>query len=527
MQTPSARVRLRHHLHALLASRHRLCAVLALAGCSFAAADPPPRLELVSEGTLVGGVGWPTAPAATNAVIVAGKSAHLWSGRASASGPLRIRARLELAAKAATAAGLRLGESFIGFDGAGGRCYSDGPLFLGAIDSVEGSESWVREGVPFELNVIRDGATIEVWIDGERMYRSQIDAAPIGRIGLTAGTGELRVHDWWIEGELGEWRPPQSLWTVVDERFDEFKDPVLVAGAGGALHAFVTGVTTLDGGRDSTEVFERVRDASGAWSEPRSVAGRGLSQVVAWGGAPSPTLVAIRRDDAGTPSAVTLARSADGWTESPLAVDGVEPAKAGLVLAARLRSQAGTTLDGRRAILLAPSNDPAAPKVDLLLAPAAGNTATAWTRGSLDGFDRLAFLSTPDAGTALGLRADALKSARRVGGAWSGDIAWTMPWAPSLLLAIASHADRAELYSAAPRRERGLRRAVLDAGDASWRDAPTDLWPAATGAISAVALPDGRTALLFEGGENARREHVLFAIAEPAKRPEQATPAAP
>ncbi|MFM7134175.1 MAG: hypothetical protein ACKO0W_07650 [Planctomycetota bacterium] len=498
-----------------------LAVALAFAVCPFAVADPPPRLELVSEGALVGGIGWPTAPATTNAVVVSGKSAHLWSGRASASGPLRIRARLELAAKAATGAGIRLGESFIGFDGAGGRCYSDGPLFLGAIDSVEGSESWVREGVPFELNVIRDGASIEVWIDGERMYRSQIDGAPVGRIGLAAGTGELRVHSWWIEGDLRDWTPPRSLWTVVDERFDEFKDPVLVAGAGGALHAFVTGVTTIDGGRDSTEVFERVRDAAGAWSEPRSVAGRGLSQVVAWGGAPSPSLIAIRRDDAGTPSAVVLARGADGWTESPLAVDGVEPAKAGLVLAARLRSQAGTTLDGRRAILLAPSNDPAATKVDLLLAPAAGNAGTAWTRGSLDGFERLAFLSAPDAGTALGLRADALKTARRVGGAWADDIAWTLPWAPSLLLAIASHCDRAELYSGAPRRERGIRRAALDAGADSWRDASIDLWPAAVGAISAVSLPDGRTALLFEGGENARREHVLFGIAAPA------TPAAP
>lgn len=489
---------------------HHACCLALLMTATAPRALASERIDLVAGGEMLEGTGWPMRPRITDIVTVTGKSAHLWSGRAGGSGAFRMHAKLELPVKSGTGAGLRLGSSIFGFDGPGGRCFSEGPFFLGTIDIVDASEKAVREGVPFELDVVRDGTWLEVTLNGERMYRAQIDSAPIGRIGLTAGTGELRVVDWWIEGDFTAWNPPESLWTVTDDRVDEYADPVLVAGAGGALHAFTTGVTTLEPGKDGYETFERVRDAAGAWSEPKSVLGAGIARVAAWSDAAGPRLVAIRRAADGAPRAIVVERTPSGWLEKPLAIEGVPDAEAGAVLAARLPARAGSTVDGRRVVPLASATDAAAQLGVMMLVE--GDAGAPWRMASAGPFERIAFMTVPECTVALGVQGKAVAAVRRTAGAWGAPIAWSMPWNPSVTASMAAHGGRAELLSGAMRRETGLKRAVLDAGAAAWRDAPNDLWPAQVGAVSAVPLPDGRTAVLFEGGERARREHILFGV---------------
>jgi len=480
------------------------------------------RIELVTSGEFLDGHGWPMRPRITDIVTVTGKGAHLWSGRAAGNAKFVMHAKLELPVKSGTGAAVRLGASLFGFDGAGGRCYSEGPFFLGSTDFVDASEKAVREGVPFELDITRDGKWLEVKVNGERMYNSQIDDAPLGRIGLTSGTGELRVLDWWMEGDFTPWMPPESLFTVTDDRIDEYTDPVLVQGMGGALHAFVTGVSTLDNGRDAFEVFERVRDAAGAWSEPRSVGARGVARVAAWSGPNGPLMVGVRKADNGAPSGIVLEHSASGWIEKPLAIDGLDDAQVGELLAKRLQSRAGSRLDGRRAVALASAAD-AANKLGVMTL-SEGDAGAPWRIAPLEPFARIAFLGTPEVEVALGVRGDAITSMRRTAGAWGAEIPWSLAWNPSINSSLVAEKGRAELFSGTLRRETGLKRAVLDAGADAWRDAPNDLWPAQVGAVSAVRLPDGRTAALFEGGERARREHILFGVLD-APKPQVKAPA--
>lgn len=500
-----------------------LLATLALAPCAAAAE----RIDLVTGGELLDGAGWPMRPRITDIVTVTGKSAHLWSGRAVGAGAFRMHAKLELPVKSGTGAGLRLGSSIFGFDGPGGRCFSEGPFFLGSLDIVDASEKAVREGVPFELDVVRDGTWLEVTLNGERMYRAQIDNAPIGRIGLTAGSGELRVVDWWIEGDFTAWNPPASLWTVTDDRVDEYADPVLVSGAGGALHAFATGVTTLEQDQnrvtDRFETFERVRDAAGAWSESKSVLGAGIARVAAWSDPAGPRMVAIRRAANAAPRAIVLEHTASGWLEKPLAIDGVPDAEVGALLAERLPARAGSTFDGRRAVPLAFPADAAAQLGVMMLVE--GDAGAPWRMSAVGPFERIAFMTVPECTVALGVQGKAIAAVRRSAGEWGAPIAWSMPWNPSVTASMVAHGARAELLSGAARRETGVKRAVLDAGATAWRDAPNELWPAQVGAISSVALPDGRTAVLFEGGERARREHILFGVLD-APAPAAAAPEA-
>ncbi|MFZ9880826.1 MAG: hypothetical protein ACO3QC_05435 [Phycisphaerales bacterium] len=486
-------------------------------------ANASERVDLVSGGEYLAGEGWPLRPRITDIVTVTGKSAHLWSGRAADASKFHMYAKLELPVKSGTGAAVRIGSSLFGFDGAGGRCYSEGPFFLGSTDFVDASEKAVREGVPFELEITRDGKWLEVKVNGERMYNSQIDDAPLGRIGLTSGTGELRVLDWWMEGDFTTWLPPESLFTVTDDRIDEYTDPVLVTGAGGALHAFVTGVSTLDDGRDAFEVFERVRDAAGAWSEPRPVATRGVARIAAWSGSNGPIMVGVRKADDGAARGILLERSASGWIEQPLAIEGLDDAKVGELLVTRLQSRAGSLLDGRRTVALASASD-AANKLGVMTLTE-GDAGKPWRVAPLEPFERIAFLGTPAAEVALGVRGNAIAALRRTAGAWGAEIPWPLAWNPSVNSSLVAEQGRAELFSGTLRRETGLKRAVLEAGAGAWRDAPNDLWPAQVGAVSAARLADGRSAVLFEGGERARREHVLFGVLD-APKPQEKAPAA-
>lgn len=130
------------------------------------------------------------------------------------AGDFRIEARLTLAEFAGTAAALRLGDSWFGFDGRDRRLFTAGPIFGGRTMLRQPAADFLQPGEPFTVEVVRRGPHLRVSLNGQPVAAGRADGA-VGGCALRPLRGDLRVLDLRLAGDLQRTSPPPPRgWSV-------------------------------------------------------------------------------------------------------------------------------------------------------------------------------------------------------------------------------------------------------------------------------------------------------------------------
>ena len=216
---------------------------------------------------------------------------YLYAGKALGSGDVHVRARLALVNATGSAASFDLDtRSHFGFDGGGNQgMFVSGPLF-GDLRFLGPFDDFLREGEPFDLEVIREGTRLRFLIDGKEAYAWSDTRAKFGTIALRPWRATMRVYHLSASGRLEK---PVIPADVAAGTYQPFTIPTIdlsgetdrhVIVAQGTADAYQGHPTTLlmpdgktmfcvyplgHGGPDA--VLRRSDDAGLTWSEPLDV----------------------------------------------------------------------------------------------------------------------------------------------------------------------------------------------------------------------------------------------------------------
>ena len=454
---------------------------------------------------------WARKPATPRSVdgalVVEGQRTVLWAPVEPGTGDFTATFELMLPELSASGAGVRIDGSVFGVDGPNGEMYTGGPMFSGGAMAIPESGGKVRAGVPFEVKVSRTGEWIECLVNGEMVMRTQVGAAPVGKIGIWAGRGAIAVGSFKVEGSFRRTAPAEIVWSAGGEVWDEVSLPAAAALADGRLLVSGIAVRSDEQGKDVRRVLVRARDGSGAWGQSRPAGPDDLSGNDA-------TLIA----DAGTAHLLVQAgpslkaiQSADGggsWS-APKDVALPSPRSRLAGHGIRVQVESGALLcvpvsvpveGGGRSVALVRSTDGGAswvaggPVVEPVDAPAVvglggSKVAIIGVRPNMDG--RWIWTSE-DAGATWGAP---MKCAGLDPGTTRA-CAWRQP------------DGSLRLSESARRPPNALRIWRSDDGGATWTEqAPLQQTPA--GACGVAVAPDGTAWIAHEGGDFARREHVI------------------
>jgi len=187
-----------------------LAILLELAGSSVAAEGDPAqsadRVVFVEDGratdVVVVGKKWREAD---GCLECSGEHNYLYAGKALGTGDVHVRARLALVNTTGSAASFDLDtRSHFGFDGGGNQgMFVSGPLF-GDLRFLGPFTDFLRDGEPFDLEVIREGTRLRFLIDGKEAYAWSDTRAKFGTIALRPWRATMRVYDFSASGRLEE-----------------------------------------------------------------------------------------------------------------------------------------------------------------------------------------------------------------------------------------------------------------------------------------------------------------------------------
>ena len=130
-------------------------------------------------------------------------------------GDFHASLRLSLESFGDSAAALRLGNNYFGFDGRGEELYLTGPLFGGVRGRlIASAHDYLTAGADFTLEVERAGSLVRFRIDGETAWAAR-GTGPFSRLGLVPARGTLRVRDFRLRASLLESDvPAQAYYTI-------------------------------------------------------------------------------------------------------------------------------------------------------------------------------------------------------------------------------------------------------------------------------------------------------------------------
>lgn len=448
---------------------------------------------------------------ADGGLVVEGDRTVLWAPMELGREDFTARFELLLPALSGAGAGVRIDSSVFCIDGRGGEFHCAGPMFGGGSRAIAGSGGKVRAGVPFEILVTRSGAWIEFAANGELIMRAQVGTAPLGRIGIWGGRGAIAVGSFAMTGMGRRAADVDALWSAGAEVWDDVSLPAIAALPDGSLMVSASAVRSDEEGKDVRRIVVRTRDAGGEWGASRAagpddLAGGDSSLIADSGDA----LLLVQAD-----AALKCMRSSDGgaswsvprdvqlpWERSRLAGHGIRvPAEGGAVLCVPVTVPMLAPVDGGgRSVALLRSVDGGtnwsvgATPVEAVEAPAlvglgGSRLAMIGVRPKMDG---CWIWTSDDAGATWGapLKCAGLDPGTTRACVWRG-------------------ADGSLWLSESARRvPHALRRWRSDDGGSTWLEQlPIQLTPA--GACAVAVAPDGAVWVAHEGGDFARREHVL------------------
>lgn len=131
-----------------------------------------------------------------------GESNHLLASDELGAGDFTLQATVEIPNRNGHHSALLLGESRLCFDGPNREPFVEGTLFGGARTSLAEALKLIQDGKPFRVELRRSQGQLSVRLDGQVLWTRAVSAGPLGRIALTPGNSNLRLHRLTIDGEL-------------------------------------------------------------------------------------------------------------------------------------------------------------------------------------------------------------------------------------------------------------------------------------------------------------------------------------
>lgn len=368
-------------------------------------------------------------------------------------------------------------------------------------------------GAPVSVEIQRIDGQMSVRLNEFPMGSIGIKDFAFGRVGFDLAAGAMRVLECSVEGDVTRSELPTALLSAADGAIDEYRDPS-IASSGSRGVATAVAVTTSDDGGTSTSLWARALDNHGAAGPPYRI-----------------DLGAVEPDFA-------IMGFANG-AERPWKLAVQENSRNHLVE----RIHIFDSVDGREFASRGAVDSTGAP-----LQLTAGAFWTSADSGLAAGVTRL--VDGKPRAALLELRGDATWSVRDLGmelacepvGLGPNEILVRTPKALSRsIIRQGSRGDSVGYEGAAttpaPMRSRApalhvaqaepgfpypLRELASEDGGAHWKTVGV-LWGSAAGhAVSAVIA--GQTVIVFEGGDRARREHVLCLPLPPIPAPDTAPP---
>jgi len=441
------------------------------------------------------------------ALVVEGARTVLWAPVELGRGNFNATFELLVPELAASGAGIRIDSSVFGIDGPSGQLYTSGPLFSGGVTPVADSVGKVRAGVPFEVRIVRDDDALECLVNGERVMRASAGEAPIGRIGVWGGRGALAVGSFAVEGPAQRVKPAEVVWSAGGEVWDEVALPAVAVRSDGALLVAGSAVRSDEQGKDVRRILVRVRDSKGQWGEAR-VAGpddlAGSDSTLVTHGADVHLVVQA-------PAGIKAMRSGDGGLSWSVPQDITLPSPR-----SQIAGHGARVMHDGKPILCVPVSVPIDGGARSVALMRSADGGASWSSGTAV-VEACASPSLADLGDGrlamIGVRP-------QMEGRWmwispDAGATWGAPMAcsgldPGTMRACAwRQPDGALMLVESSRRvPNALRRWRSDDGGSTWiEQLPLQLTPA--GACAVAVAPDGAVWIAHEGGDFARREHVL------------------
>lgn len=354
-----------------------------------------------------------------------------------------------------------------------------------------------RPGAPIEVEISRYDGSLAVKLNEVEMGRIGMNGFALGRIGFDLAAGNMRVLECSVEGDLSRFPLPRAAFSSADGDIDEHRDPSVASDGTRALVTAIA-VRTTDDGKTQETLVGRFVEADGSMSAPFTIDLGGASvelAVIGFArGEARPWKLLLQGQGAKrVADQLTVFDSADG--RSFAEASKIDASSAPL----RLLTGAMTELDGA---LLAGATS------------ARGGTphATAVRFTPKDGWKVSELTEEPSCepqwigpDRTLMRKPSALdREVLSAGAKFPASGLETGPTALGLIYAEGAVVRLAGAESAFPY---PLQELVSRDSGATWTKARTVWGGAASNACSAKTA--GGRVLIFEGGDKARREHVL------------------
>ena len=194
-------------------------------------------------------------------------------------GDATIKARLRIDGLSHSAASFFIGDSDFGFEGSAGKMFVEGRLF-GDDQKVIG-EPAVSDGATFDFEVRRRGNELSFWIDGRRIYVTEVRGA-LSDFGFRPYRASMRIYEWSAEGAVYESpkeRRPDFLVDVFKSGPNgapQYRIPALITTQKGTLLAFCEARRKGAGDTGKIDlVLRRSTDGGQSWGPEEIVWGDG------------------------------------------------------------------------------------------------------------------------------------------------------------------------------------------------------------------------------------------------------------
>lgn len=189
------------------------------------------------------------------------------------AGDVTTKARLRIDGVTRSAAAFFIGDNHFGFSGGEDTMFVEGPLFGGSDPTFIG-EPVVTDGKTFDFEARRRGSRWSFWIDGRRVYETEVSGA-LGEFGFRPyRSTRMRIYEWSAAGSLvkpvlrKEHRPEFTvdLFESGPGLVPNYRIPALLTTKKGTLLAFAEARRTGEGdARNIDLVLKRSTDRGKSW----------------------------------------------------------------------------------------------------------------------------------------------------------------------------------------------------------------------------------------------------------------------
>jgi sialidase-1 len=211
-------------------------------------------------------------------LTASGCSRFVHAGRRIGTGDFRVSLRMKISSPEG-AVFLFQGSNHLLFRDVVGNMKLEGPLFPN--DSLPLGPSGIKDDVPFTLELVRVGNSLDLRLDDVSLYTATIDSGEFGTVGVAPGLAVwlfgmcaseamVSVSDFWVDGTTRPLAPPPAALAVFQRGangYSVFRIPALAREAStGTLLAFAEG--RVDGEGDSGNidlVLQRSLDGGITW----------------------------------------------------------------------------------------------------------------------------------------------------------------------------------------------------------------------------------------------------------------------